>query len=205
MPTFPIVPIAPGVPQVLRNLTNSFIPPSPLFQSDFAPDFANDRPVWGIYKGGDIAVEADSVQTFGYRNDWDISDYPLEEGAFETYNKVPSPFDVRIRLASGSREQDRETFLNQLTAVAGKIDLYDVVTPERTYTSVNVAHIDLHRSNSNGVGMIMADVWLVEVRVKAKASFSKVESPTSSDAQNNGTVQTTEPTDAQKLKADGVQ
>jgi len=204
MALFPNVPNVPGVPQVLRNLT-AIPSPSPLAFSDFSPDFENDRPVWGIFKDGESVVDVDSVQSLEYRNDWDISDYPLEKGAFETYNKVPSPFGVKIRLASGSTQDKREAFLSQLTTIAGSMDKYDVMTPERTYTSVNIEHIDYRRSNQSGVGMIMADVWLLEIREKAKTSFTKVESPTSADPQSNGTIQTSTPTDGQKAKASAVQ
>src|SRR5579872_6225668 len=44
---------------------------------------------------GLLPVAASTVE-FEYRQDWPISTYPQEQGAFQPYDKVTLPFDVRI-------------------------------------------------------------------------------------------------------------
>ena len=36
-----------------------------------------------------------SVVDFAYKQDWTVSTYPVEEGGFQSYDKVQHPFDVR--------------------------------------------------------------------------------------------------------------
>ena len=64
------------------------LPPSPL------------APQWGIYLDGEPVVDADSVVTFDYRQEWTVSDYPLEQGAFQSYDKVQTPFDVAVTITA---------------------------------------------------------------------------------------------------------
>jgi hypothetical protein len=49
-------------------------------------------PQWGIFQDGLQLVEADNVVSFGYKQNWSISTYQVEEGGFESYNKVDTPY-----------------------------------------------------------------------------------------------------------------
>jgi hypothetical protein len=127
--------------------------------------------------------------TFDYRQEWTVSDYPLEQGAFQSYDKVQTPFDVRVRYAAGGSQQNRQALLDSIAAIAGDLNLYDVVTPEAVYQSVNVTHYDYRRTATNGVGLLQVDVWCIEVRVTAQAQFQNVQNPTSASPQSQGNVQ----------------
>jgi hypothetical protein len=186
---FPNVPNVPGVPALSRD---PFIVVEDvlLLVSDaisFLSGFG--QPQWGIYLDGIPVIPADSVVSVEYRNDFSIADFPLEQGAFESYDKVSSPFSVRVRFAQGGSQSARQNFLDSIAEAAQGLDLYDVVTPEQVYTSVNISHYDFKRSAQNGAGLIMVDVWLTEIRVTATAEFSNTKSPTSASPVNNGSVQ----------------
>ena len=145
---------------------------------------------WGIFdKAGVPVLLPDSVASFEFKKDWRISEYPQEGGAFQSYNKVETPFDVRLRLTKGGNDSARVGFFNALERVAASLELYDVVSPEKTYISASIVHIDYRRMSGQGVGLITADVWLHEVRVGAHAAFSNTKSPSGADAENGGTVQ----------------
>ena len=87
-------------------------------------------PQWGIYLNGAPIIQPSSVLAstlslvapvatpqaaalgigfpifasfvdFEYKQDWTISDYTVEQGGFQSYNKVQLAFDVRVRVASG--------------------------------------------------------------------------------------------------------
>lgn len=149
---------------------------------------------WGIFQNGVSVVEADSVVSVGYRNDYSIADFQVEEGGFQSYDKVNNPFNNRVRFASGGSQANRQALIDSIEAIAGTLELYDVVTPEKVYTSVNVQGYDLNRTSNNGVGLIQVDVKLVEVRVTATAQFSNTKTPTAAAQENNGTVQPVTPT-----------
>ena len=127
---------------------------------------------WGVYLGGSPVVTFDSFVAFDYRQGWALSDYPVERGGFQTYDKVQLPYDVRVKFASGKSEQNRERLLASVDQVAKSLQLYDVHTPEKIFRSVNVQHYDFRRTATNGVGLIVVEMWLLEVRVTVNDSQS---------------------------------
>lgn len=144
---------------------------------------------WGIYdESGTPVVVAQNVVSVEYRQDWIISDYPVEQGGFMTYNKVQMPFDFRIRFSSGGSEETRQRLLDSIADIARSTELFNAVTPEATYVDVNIAHYDYRRESSRGVGLVVVDVWCTEVRETATSNFTK--SASAADTINNGTVQT---------------
>lgn len=185
LPTPPL----PGIPPLLNKAavaTNVVA----LVVADiaFAKSLFN-RPKWGIYKDGVLAIAADAVASVEYKQDFRIADYPMESGAFESYNKVATPYDARVRLTKGGSTTDRAAFLAAIEAAVASLDLYQVVTPERTYLSANVQSMDYRRQTNHGVGLLTVEIRLVEVRITVAAKFSNTVQPSSADAVNVGTVQ----------------
>lgn len=164
MPDFPDVPDVDGVPALLRDV-NAVVETIALLTQD-AP-FSFGLPVsnqWGIFLNGSPVVQADCVVSFSYKQDWTIADYQVEQGAFESYDKVERPFDVRVRYSAGGDDANRQALLDSIAAIADDLNFYDVATPEQVYQSANVAHYDYTRTSVNGVGLLVVDVWLLEVR-----------------------------------------
>lgn len=154
-------------------------------------------PQWGIFaQSGKTVVTADAVKGFEYKQDWSLADYPIEDGGFETYDKVQTPFSVRVQFISGGSFSNRQALINSVKAIAADLNLYDVVTPEATYMSCNVMHYDYKRTATNGAGLIEVDVWLQEIRVRTPATLSTTQ-PSGTDAVSGGQVQTTDTTPAQ--------
>ena len=146
-------------------------------------------PKWGIYQGATLKIEADSVVTVSYKQDSRLSDYPQEAGSFQSYNKVATPYEARIRLSKGGSNADRATFLAAIEAFQAGLDLFDLRTPERTYTNANIQRFDYERSAGQGLGLITVELWLVEVRTTAKSKFTNAAQPTGVDTVNAGTLQ----------------
>jgi hypothetical protein len=120
---------------------------------------------YGIFQNGIPVITSDTVSSLEYKQDWALSDFPIENGGFESYDKVYIPFDVRFRFVSGGSESNRAQLLASIAAIAGDLNLYDASSPEAVYLNCNVKHYDYRRTNTNGVGMITVDVWLEEVRI----------------------------------------
>lgn len=138
---------------------------------------------------GQQLINLFSVVDFEYKQDWSISTAPQEKGAFQSYDKVQLPFDVRMRIAAGGAESNRSSLLSSVEGIADVTDLFNVVTPEETYLNCNVSHYDYKRTSINGVGILVVDIWLVEIRVTATASFSNTQQPTAAGQQALGNVQ----------------
>lgn len=174
----------PGVPPLL-NASISFGGVTVLLTGD-APNLNafNFAQQWGLFLGGSPAVVFDSFVSIEYKREWAISDYPIEQGGFESYNKVQVPFNVHVKFASGGSEENRAALEANCEAVAKTLDLYSVVTPERVYRSVNVQHIDYRRTSTNGVGLLTVEMWLLEVRTRVV----EISTSSSGTATDQGTV-----------------
>lgn len=195
-PQFPNVPSLPGVPQLLRSPIFPAAPPpivglalagARLFQSLFT------QPQWAIYKHlkptqddakpGQLAsvvvvakrtpvVSPDSFLEFGYRNESTLSDYPVQDGGFSTYDKVANPFEMSLRMSKGGSKLERKKFLDSIDAIVGTLDLYDIFTPEKTYLSVNVLRFDIsRRGNKAAFFFAEVDLYFREVR-EVTATYS---------------------------------
>lgn len=156
------VPNLPGVPSL--NFNFSILPPT-LLTSDALNVGALFQNRWGVFSsGGQAVVTFDTFLSIDFRKGWVLADFPLEQGAFQSYDKVQTPFDVRVKFASGGTLTNREQLLQSVDNIAGDLNLYTVVTPEAVYNSVNVQHYDYRRTNTNGNGLITVEMWLLEVR-----------------------------------------
>jgi hypothetical protein len=165
-------------PPVLMTADTYFPPSSPFIEQ------------WGIFQAGIPIITADSVISMEYKQEWIISDYPLEGGRFESYDKVFVPFDVRFRFSMGGSEARRAALLDSVAAIAGDLNFYSAVSPERAYPSVNVAHYDYRRTSINGLGLLIVDVWLNEIRVAGQSGgLANTATPFAKDAVHIGPVQ----------------
>lgn len=185
-PQFPNVPNLPGVPQLTRSLQFPAAPPvlvgaalaiGRLWQALFS------QTPWGIYRSIPVERGADGIETvtiqkrtpvivpdtfleFGFRNESDMSDYPVQGGGFMSYNKVANPFETTMRLAKGGSLQARTQFLQSIESIAGDLNFYDIVTPERTYLNVNVLRQEVARRGVKGAYFFgEVDIYFREIRI----------------------------------------
>lgn len=173
--TYPDVPNLPGVPPLLRDPTGALGSFSAVLDTP-SQDIGTQptpAPVWGIFD--DTGAEIISPDTFvgmQYSNSTRLSNYPLEQGAFESYNKVNNPYDVNVTMAVGGSEANRAAFLAIARDIANSMGLYTVVTPEEVFPSVNIERYDYSRTVHNGVGIVSVTFYLKQIRINATAEFT---------------------------------
>jgi hypothetical protein len=188
--TFPNVPIAPGVPPLARNPAAAAVTVVAVTAdviSNLLALFAG--PQWGVFdQNGNPVVTADNVVSLDFKSDWTISDYPVEQGGFQSYNKVIVPFESRVRFSTGGSVVDREELLASVEAIAGGTTLYNVVTPERIYINVNVTHYDYERAAMRGGGLLSVDLWLRQVQETVVTTFTSTKNPISQGEVSVGQV-----------------
>jgi hypothetical protein len=142
---------------------------------------------WGIWdQNGQPLLTVDSVADVEYAHDYQISDYPQEQGAFESYNKVQMPFQAKIGFFVG---QTRHDFLNAIEAKVASLDLVTVVTPEIQYPSANLTHVGYRRDAHNGVTLVRVEVWCEEVRIVAGIAPSNSQSTNAMTPTQSGQLQ----------------
>lgn len=177
---YPNVPLViAGVPAVLRRIGAVQDAQEALASADQDATSTVDSFRWGIFdKDGNLALEPTSFGSFEFGLEYRIADYPLEGGGFESYDKVATPYDTRIALTKSGSLAEREGFLAVVHRLVGSLELYSIVTPERTYLDVSFERVGMVRNATNGAGMLTVEMILREVRAAAKAQFSKTQTET---------------------------
>ena len=173
-------PLAGGVSPFGQSLGASLTPamtqdtPGALFQDNY----------WGIFDTDMHRIAAwDSVIKIDYRHEMKIADFPIERGAFASYNKVQVPFDIRISFAiggarggagggNGSGVAAREQFLSQIEKAVQSLNMYIVCTPEAIYPQANLTHMEYSRESRRGLNLLVVEVWVQEVRLPEGAAFT---------------------------------
>lgn len=195
--------MADGIPALLNQVASVSNPVSLVFSDVKGVLGLFAGPQWGIFnQDGSIALQPDSIISLDFKREWSIPNYPVEQGAFETYNKVALPSDTNIRMTKGGTDIERQNFLIQVSALAGSLTLYNVAMPEGTLIlNVNIIRFDFRRTSTNGVGLLTVDVALREIRVTATAAFSSTAAPSGANPANDGSVQPQVPTTSQSAAA----
>lgn len=192
-PTYPLVPAVAGVPAVLRSgaqvldtLTLGF-----LGLGDLVNTIIGSEPVlWGIYDpNGKIITDYDSMVSMNYRNDSRVSDYPVENGTFASYNKVSDPFNIQIQLSCGGNLTRRAAFQADLLAAAKSLTLYTIVAEDGTFNNCNLVSLDWGRSQQDGAHIIKAFCEFREIRQRGTTAFKNTAMPSGEDIVNQGQVQ----------------
>lgn len=213
MVMFPMVPNVPGVPQLARNAANSIISQAnsivgvigslgggfDLLGADGpGVSSATSAAQWGLFdSGNNMVITPDSFLGLESMKEYRVADYPIENGAFGSYNKVETPFIGKVTYGKGGLESDRTQFLLDIQSAASSLDLYSLITPEISYPNVNVTHYDYRRTSKNGVTMLTVEVWVEEIRDVVTAAFSNTQKPEGANTSNDGGVQPQTPTASQ--------
>lgn len=145
---------------------------------------------------GNIVVVPDTMEVFDYDYEERLSDYPIEQGGFNTYNKVRVPRTIKVDIACGGRNliqegeqaiddlinsalgthfsqgMSRTQFLAALDLMVGSLDLFTIITPDAAYTSFNAMSVRYNRSQRSGAGVIRASLVFREVIIAAAPSYS---------------------------------
>lgn len=137
-------------------------------------------PEWGIFtQEGTPILTVNSVDSVEYARDYRVSDYPQEQGTFESYNKVQVPFVAKIAFLIGDT---RVSFLNSVEQAVASLQLVTVVTPEIQYSSANLVHYGYRREARSGKTLIRVEVWCQEVRIINAASLAASGTRAANDA-----------------------
>jgi hypothetical protein len=169
--------------------------------------FGLSKDEWGVFdKKKKMIANAVSVVSVDYRNGSKVSDYPVEQGSFASYNKVASPYEVRVRMVcdgnpplglssllnpfeSTGHAKTRTAFMDALDAAVASTDLYTVVTPEKTYKNATIESWDYRREATNGASIIIADLYIREVReLVPKTTAKKSANPAAATPKAQGQV-----------------
>jgi hypothetical protein len=223
---FPNVPFAPGVPLIPRSKS---LPPTTGFVlrtlvTAILRSFQSGVQ-WGIFTqtGAALAdttlfgatnelltilgIQKLSTTSVGYVKDSKVSDFPVEQGGFASYNKVQMPSTAEVVMSFSGNDSERAAFLASIDAAQKSTNLFSVVTPDARYINHVIERYSYERTQNEGAYHIIVKINLKEVR-QVTSSFALIENPKSPNAspqQNGGKVQAIGASDAAtSRRAQGV-
>lgn len=195
--------LIPGIPQLPPSVVTPVVTllaseaiSSLLWRASMSP------PSWGVFDDqGNQVLFPDSVLEFSNRQEYEISNFPVQAGSFASYNKVIQPFLVQLRFSKGGTQDDRSAFLQALDSLAQSIDLFTITTPERVYLNVNLERYEVIRRGAKGAYFLTeVDAYFTQVlQVQPQYTTTAVQLPNASTSSaepvsNVGSVQSTTPT-----------
>lgn len=210
MSLFPNVPNLPGVPPLARSALTAISTVQGLVSAvgNTLQFFKGKQPgpLWGVYDSGmKSVVTADSFLSFRAKRSTKIADFPIQDGGFNSYDKVTIPFTTAIRISRGGSVSDRADLFAQLDALIASLLLYSILTPEKTWLNVNMEDYEVVReSNKDAYFFTQVDLSFREIRPVVAVYTTTDSAPDLTNAQqasaspsiNQGVVVPTVPSNA---------
>lgn len=192
---FPNVPSSPGVPAVPRSASFPTVARAGLsvLQGVLWRAFQIDTR-WGVFDsagnplgGTNAGIFENILESVGlsttlstasveYSKETRVSDFPLAEGSFASYNKVELPAAPVVTLCLSGDEAARRTFLDAIDAACKSTNLYSVVTPEVTYVEYAIERYNYARRRERGATLLAVELTLKEVR-QVSAQYTAAPTP----------------------------
>ena len=179
-PLFYNVPILAGVPSMVRaaGYTNPYLSTIMGAVQSAIFSYFSYNPFWGVLdSNGNPVMSADTVLNVDYRNDQRVSNFPVQEGSFASYDKINNPYSCRVSMAKGGKESERAKFIDDVDFVAKSLDLFTIVTPEKVYRNANVEGYDYSRTVDDGAYMYTVELRFTEIR-QVTATYTTTETKT---------------------------
>lgn len=183
LPKFPQVAQLPGVPQLVRAsaAVNTIQLAVGVIQKFLGSP--SKQLIWGVFdQDGNAVIQPDSYQGFENRNNWRVAKFPIQDGDFQSYNKVIIPREITLKLTQGGSLQQRSTLLAALDAIGGDTNLYNILVPEGTYLNFNCEGYAIRRMGREGA-YFFADLDVHFTNIKQATS---VYSSTTANTANAG-------------------
>lgn len=118
-----------------------------------------------------------SFDTFDFRSESQVSEFPVEAGGFASYNKVQKPSEPVVTFSFEGSVKERKDFLAAIDKASKSTDLYSVVTPEATYINHNITGYGYPRESNHGANLIIVRLTLREIRQVASQYTQAAASP----------------------------
>lgn len=134
--------------------------------------------VWDVleYASGRSVARFTSFLEASYSLAANVSDLPVEEGGFASYNKTVSPRDIGVKVAADGDPLELQGVIDALDELAGSTTLLSVLTPYAVYGPVNLVSFSYTFARETGACLV-ADLKLREIRQVAPEYASGAAQP----------------------------
>lgn len=147
---------------VTQNSVNTATINTPVFLQNTAT--LGTAQVTNVSIKGTYALRPDSFIKFEYKEIHKIPNYPVEQGSFQSYNKVTLPYEIKL-IVTKSNIFEIGPFINQILVLLNSTKLLSIVTPDKTFNSANLVNFDYRKEAKNGAVLLIAELTFQEVRI----------------------------------------
>lgn len=150
---------------------------------------------WSVVdaESGSTIVAFTSFLDMDYKSETKVTDQPTEEGGFFNYNKVATPEEVYVTLAMQGDDDALGRAILDLKTYEQSTKLVSAVTPTVVVTSQTLAGLNFTRRSQDGLGLLVVELHLQEVRQVATQYASipvkQAKNPSDASKQDRGKVQ----------------
>lgn len=103
---------------------------------------------------------------FAPRYDTQISDYPVESGAFALYNKVRRPITINVTMIKAGSDVARFAFLAAIQAqeTSNPTQLYTIVSPQAIFKDYAITGISYETRPEHGTNLLYLTITFTQVQ-----------------------------------------
>lgn len=171
--SLPSIPSLPSLPRTLPAAASFVRSPVAVLNAvsliaSNLPKFNPPKPIYAI-------VNADTFLPLALPDSWgeimprfaeyQVADYPIEDGAFAAYNKVRRPVTVDATLVKRGSDLARATWLEAIRQQiqATPLARYNVLTPQGIFPSLTIARGGFQTRQDRGANMLYLELQFTEV------------------------------------------
>lgn len=135
--------------------------------------------IWGVFDANNNpAFVVDTYMMLSPSASSKVSEFPVENGSFASFNKVQKPREVSIRVSLGGDPTAMTTLLEKFETLRLSTAMLSVVTPYAVYLNMVLTNYKNEHTSIKGASRIEADLKFEEIR-QVTPTFSNVALPAS--------------------------
>ncbi len=139
--------------------------------------FAPEESGWSICLSEDLsdAIDFTNFMNMDITGEYKITQSPVENGSFVSYNKTTSPVTIGLQVAIKGTHDEIMSALTRLEVISEGTDLITIITPDNVYSDFNIVKFQYSRKVEDGLDIIYCDIGFEEVRqVESQYTNTKV-------------------------------
>jgi hypothetical protein len=123
---------------------------------------------WSVYDTNTMRpiCSFDTFYGFSYTKKNTVTEYPIEQGSFATYNKQTAPFNAGVILIKSGLNfnSDRKRFLDTLEDYCDSTKLVDIATPSKTYIGCTLGGLDYKHMPDDGADLLVVSLDIKQIK-----------------------------------------
>lgn len=171
--SLPSIPSLPTLPQTLPAASTFVRSPVAVLNAvsliaSNLPKFNPPKPIYAILNAETflpLALPDSWGEIMPRFAEYQVADYPIEDGAFAVYNKVRRPVTVDVTIVKHGSDLTRATWLEAIRQQiqANPMARYNVITPQGIFPSLTIARGGFQTRQDRGSNMLYLELQFTEV------------------------------------------